>query len=74
MPVAPEPPAEGEASINIAPTHQPCDILMFEGDSNALLSEIEIGNSSISANSGVNAGNWNQEPPTDLNIGEESIL
>ena len=74
MPVAPEPPAEGEASIKIAPPHQPCDILMAAGDSNALPSEIEIGNSSISANSGVYAGKCNQGPPIDLKMEKESIL
>ena len=74
MPVAPEPPAKGEASINIAPTPQPWEIWTSQGNSNAFQSQVEIGNTYISLNSGENTGNWNQEPPTDLNIGEESIL
>jgi hypothetical protein len=74
MPVASEPPAEGEASINSAPPPQPLEISMSQGNLNAFPSQVEIGNDSISLNSGENAGNWVSEAPAAACGEDESIL
>jgi hypothetical protein len=74
MPIAPESPTEGGASIKIPTPPQPLEMLMSQGNLDAFQSHVEIGNTSISLNSGGNAGNWNQEPPPDLIMEEESIF